>query len=347
MDISVIVPVYNVEKYLPKCIDSILAQTFTNFELLLINDGSKDSSGTICDEYAAKDSRIRVFHKENGGVSAARNLGLDNAKGEWIAFVDSDDWVDESYLMDLFQAADEKDMLVVQGLRYYSTINTIARELSFGDSVYKEEEIIKAFSEKEIHRYGYPFSKLYNKNLLDKNGLRFDIEIHFAEDMLFMFKYLEYVRLVKFTSNVNYNYLRCTEGGSTRYFSLESEFKLYKESTKSFHKIKGHEDLYFGRNVYSAFTSNLFRAVYTMYRPQNKEPKTQRIEFLKRIYQEEGKMIQQYYNPELRAFRTAKSLLLKQQYLLLDCYLSLLFCLRYSFASLWIALRSKINTSNK
>lgn len=100
--ISVIVPVYNTEKYLHRCIDSILAQTFTDFELLLIDDGSKDNSGTICDEYAAKDSRVRVFHKENGGVSSARNLGLDNAKGEWISFVDSDDYTD-SYFLENFE----------------------------------------------------------------------------------------------------------------------------------------------------------------------------------------------------------------------------------------------------
>ena len=91
--VSVIVPVYNVEKLLQRCIDSILAQTFTDFELLLIDDGSKDKSGEICDEYAAKDSRIRVFHKQNGGVSTARNLGIDKAQGEWIYFVDSDDIV--------------------------------------------------------------------------------------------------------------------------------------------------------------------------------------------------------------------------------------------------------------
>lgn len=89
--ISVIVPVYNVEKYLPRCIDSIIDQTFKNFELLLIDDGSKDKSGEICDEYAKRDNRIKVFHKENGGVSSARNVGLDSAKGEWIIFCDSDD----------------------------------------------------------------------------------------------------------------------------------------------------------------------------------------------------------------------------------------------------------------
>ena len=104
--ISVIVPVYNAEKYLHRCIDSILAQTFSDFELLLIDDGSKDNSGRICDEYAAKDSRIRVFHKKNGGVSSARNMGLDNAKGDWITFVDSDDWVKQDYLYSMISQPD-------------------------------------------------------------------------------------------------------------------------------------------------------------------------------------------------------------------------------------------------
>lgn len=99
--ISVIVPVYNVEKYLRKCVDSILSQTFTDFELLLIDDGSKDHSGEICDEYALQDDRVKVFHKENGGVSSARNLGIDVAKGEWITFVDADDYIAENLLQSL------------------------------------------------------------------------------------------------------------------------------------------------------------------------------------------------------------------------------------------------------
>lgn len=92
--ISVIVPVYNVEKYLARCVDSVLAQTYENLEVILVNDGSKDTSGAICDAYAARDSRIRVIHKENGGLSSARNAGLDIAGGEYIAFVDSDDWIE-------------------------------------------------------------------------------------------------------------------------------------------------------------------------------------------------------------------------------------------------------------
>ena len=100
--ISVVVPVHNTEKYLPRCIESLLEQDFYDFELLLIDDGSKDNSGKICDEYAKKDHRIQVHHKKNGGVSSARNVGIDMAKGKWICFVDSDDWVNKSYLSDFF-----------------------------------------------------------------------------------------------------------------------------------------------------------------------------------------------------------------------------------------------------
>ena len=100
--ISVIVPVYNAEKWLRRCVDSILAQTFTDFELLLIDDGSTDGSPAICDEYAQRDSRIKVFYQKNSGVSAARNSGLDHARGEWILFVDADDYLYEDVVSEKF-----------------------------------------------------------------------------------------------------------------------------------------------------------------------------------------------------------------------------------------------------
>lgn len=108
--ISVIVPVYKVELYIHRCVDSILAQTFTDFELILVDDGSPDNCGMICDEYAAKDTRVHVIHQQNGGLSAARNAGIDwsfaNSKSEWLTFVDSDDWIHSRYLECLIQAAE-------------------------------------------------------------------------------------------------------------------------------------------------------------------------------------------------------------------------------------------------
>ena len=112
--ISIIVPVYKAEKYLYRCVDSILAQTFSFFEVLLIDDGSPDNSGKICDEYALLDSRVRVFHKENGGVSSARQLGIDNVQGEYTIHVDPDDWIEPQMLEELYVKAvvEKADMVI-------------------------------------------------------------------------------------------------------------------------------------------------------------------------------------------------------------------------------------------
>lgn len=119
LKVSIIVPVYKAEPYIRKCIDSILSQTFTNFELLLIDDGSPDNCGKICDEYAELDARVHVFHKENCGVSAARNLGLDHAKGDYVCFIDSDDWIDPDMLETLIGWEQKKQTdLLFFGLKY-------------------------------------------------------------------------------------------------------------------------------------------------------------------------------------------------------------------------------------
>ena len=116
--ISIIVPVYNVEKYIRRCLDSIAAQTFTDWECICVDDGTPDASGKICDEYAQKDGRFVVIHKENGGVSSARNVGLDVAKGEYVTFCDSDDWVEKEMLEVFYNTALKNDAeVVISGFR--------------------------------------------------------------------------------------------------------------------------------------------------------------------------------------------------------------------------------------
>ena len=138
--ISIIVPVYNVEKYIRRCVESILAQTYSAFELILVDDGSSDRCGDICDEYAEKDHRIIVIHQENHGVSAARNVGLEIAKGKYITFCDSDDEIDINYLWSLLAPPDSFD-LVVEGFQYINSIgNTTHIE------AYKHQEYEKATS---------------------------------------------------------------------------------------------------------------------------------------------------------------------------------------------------------
>ena len=111
--LSVIVPIYNVEQYIHKCVDSILNQNFKDFELILVDDGSPDSCGKICDEYAQKDERVKVIHKVNGGLSDARNFGLEKAKGEYVSFIDSDDWVDENIYSESLKYMEENDLDIV------------------------------------------------------------------------------------------------------------------------------------------------------------------------------------------------------------------------------------------
>lgn len=222
--ISVIVPVYNVEKYLSRCIDSILAQTFTDFELLLIDDGSKDKSGEICDEYALKDNRIRVFHKENGGVSSARNIGLDNAMGEWICFCDSDDYVRSDYLL-TFMNLDMTTDLLSQGFYSENWMNSIPKTITQKEGIYYDQECFQLILDmyKSTH-LGYLWCKAFKKYIICDNNIKFDEGFKHMEDLDFILKYCLRVRSIANSSKANYEY-RYIYKSSEQYG--EDDFKIY------------------------------------------------------------------------------------------------------------------------
>lgn len=198
--VSVIVPVYQVEKYLPRCIDSILAQTFEDFELILVNDGTKDDCPRIMQEYADRDGRIRQIHKENGGLSSARNAGLDIARGEYIAFVDSDDYVESDLLADAVAAADRDGaQLVLFNYRIVNDQGIQGPYLPMADETIDLETMGLA---DYFYRYWMPYRhgqeawcRLYRRDVIEENGLRFapNKEI-FAEDTLFSAMYLMHVK---------------------------------------------------------------------------------------------------------------------------------------------------------
>ena len=205
--ISIIVPVYKVERYLPHCIDSILAQTFTDFELLLIDDGSPDNSGKICDEYAAKDTRIRVFHKDNGGVSSARNFGLDNANGEWIAFCDGDDWVDNTWLED-YMVVDAE--LIVQGFKATNwdkanpdtEISIIMQPCTYTKINFNDFYIHLA----QTGNTGYLWCRLFKHALIRKYNIRFNVNYIVREDEEFINHYILYSSHISTIAATNYHY---------------------------------------------------------------------------------------------------------------------------------------------
>ncbi len=212
--ISIIVPVYNVEKYLSKCIDSILAQTYTDFELLLIDDGSPDRSGAICDEYATRDPRIRVFHKPNGGVSSARNMGLDNARGEWITFIDADDYIIASFLSD-FQFEKCESDIILQG--YCNGYNGVIKDKIFFDASETGNSISEVFCNGERKKLlNSPVSKLLKQKIIRDNKLRFDSNTSYGEDHLFVLDYFLFCESASISEFVGYVYNHRPESLTTR-----------------------------------------------------------------------------------------------------------------------------------
>lgn len=210
--ISVIVPVYNVEKYLCQCIDSILAQTFTDFELLLVDDGSTDGSGRICDEYAEKDARIRVFHTENKGVSAARNLGMGEARADWLCFVDSDDWVETCFLTSLYGDGFVMDESVVFQ-RIFIEYENSRGEGRISSPHYINITLRKPFDGGQMERYEvlgdfFVLAKIFSTNLIRKHGIRFCEGISMSEDVAFLRTYLRYVKEIRLQSSMLYHYMQ-------------------------------------------------------------------------------------------------------------------------------------------
>ena len=187
--ISIIIPVYNVEPYIRKCLDSVLNQTYTNLEMLLINDGSTDNSGIICNDYAAKDSRIRVFHKANGGVSSAKNVGLKHMTGKYVGFVDSDDWIEPDMYEILHTAIRDSNADISIASYFKDTDNTsvaMTNMKQIPNRVINIKEMLLYPLQRDYYMgfCGYLWNKLFSADVFLKNNLQFDENINYAEDLL-------------------------------------------------------------------------------------------------------------------------------------------------------------------
>lgn len=233
--ISIIVPVYNVEQYLPRCIDSILNQSFADFELLLIDDGSKDKSGTICDEYAAKDSRIRVFHKKNGGVSSARNTGLDNARGEWLSFIDGDDEITEGYF-NIRQEHEGVDVI----------IKPYCVEHADGRVTCHNNELSILTGKDKIFRY---YVQKRNNALWDKiikrktvGTKRFNTNVSIGEDFLFFLGVLPNVKSIAFDDTGSYRYF-LRQGSAMQSVDIKRRIEILWQNIENVKSLTNTSDL--------------------------------------------------------------------------------------------------------
>ncbi len=251
--ISIIVPIYKVEKFLPKCIESILAQSYSDFELILVDDGSPDECPEICDEYAAKDQRIIVIHQKNSGVSAARNVGLKKAKGQYIGFVDPDDFIAQDMYEKMVQAVEQSAAeLVICGYDYYDEEYCVDEKRKYriaSDEVINQKELMKRMSDMPpTLRHGV-VNKVFKSNLLSR--MNFIEGLHSSEDVMLL---TEYIKLVKCAVIVHQPlYKNLVRAGSATHGGLNIESladsfsahnKMYQDIVSCYPELKNHSQAF-------------------------------------------------------------------------------------------------------
>lgn len=228
--VSVIVPVYNAEGVVSRGVDSILTQSYQDFELILVDDGSTDNSGAICDNYAQQDGRVKVVHQENAGVSAARNAGLKVAQGEWVTFVDSDDIVLDGFLESLVAAVNREERI---DLAYcgYAIVEGSTSIMTYRSATYiGKEQLHDVLSSTKLLYRCSPWAKLFRRSIITDNGLKFDTNLTISEDRLFIYKYLIHVRGVATTSTVGYLYGSFSPM-SLKHKRVPTEMLAYRQKT--------------------------------------------------------------------------------------------------------------------
>ncbi|UKK47499.1 glycosyltransferase [Prevotella sp. E9-3] len=229
--VSIIIPIYKAEKSIRRCIDSVLAQTYKDWELVLVDDGSPDISGGICDEYAQKDSRIRVFHTPNGGVSSARNKGLDEANGDRICFVDADDCLESNFLSKMLVFSHD---LVVCGFRSLQGLQITP------DDIDVSGETMGVYIPKFFNSYSAPapWAKLFKKEIIDKFHIRFNQKLKLTEDTIFNLEYLSYCTSLRQIPNQLYVYDGIWGGGGKYVLSWEEVEYMCDVMFASIHKLE-------------------------------------------------------------------------------------------------------------
>lgn len=211
--ISVVVPVYNMGKYVNRAVEKLLDQDYSEYEIILVDDGSTDGGSLVCDELAQKNEKIRVVHKKNGGLSSARNCGIDEAKGEYIIFPDPDDWVDQDYLSVLMkQQVNETDLEICGFYLTEQDKETIHDE-------HGKQQVLSRSDAMDIvmqsDKYcGFAWNKLYHMSIIRQNGLRFDTELGMAQDLHFAFRYIMSCNKISYDPKPVYHYFQ-HEGGVT------------------------------------------------------------------------------------------------------------------------------------
>ena len=278
---------YNVEKYLNKCIESIVNQTYENIEIILIDDGSNDNSGIICDEYAKKDNRIIVVHKENGGVSSARNKGLKIAKGEWISFVDADDWIEQTFCQTLLNKVTQEQADIALCGYNRITDNRIEKINANNQEVFlnSNEYLVKSLNPQT--GFGFCHMKLIKKEVL--KSISFNERIEVGEDALFNIQLSTYIKKAVFLKQPLYNYRinnqsvvkRYDENYANKYLK---SMKIIEEYIWQEYNEENEENIEIKQNYYNFVAYHIMLIIVNYcYHPDNKMCNAQRKNMLKEV----------------------------------------------------------------
>ena len=283
MKLSIIIPVYNAGAHIRQCLDSILDQKFEDYELLLINDGSTDNSENICNEYAEKDKRVKVYHQKNSGVSAARNKGLEQSKGEWITFVDSDDYIRENYFFDI-ENNENADWILLNIEREIN--NHVNFFLKFDNNYFQINSFIDTYS--LYPDFPSPWGRFFKSQIINRNDIRFNNELIFGEDAVFNLDYLQYCQII-YTSNSSSYVYRDTETGLSKLsFDMKNDTVLYKEIKAGLEKFDDRD--FYNRSIVIPLT-RILRAIYF----DKNNLKISRKKILKELVEQNYNVIYQIY----------------------------------------------------
>ena len=224
--ITVIIPIYNAEAYVMRCLTSIACQNINNYEVYLIDDGSTDQSGEICDQFVRKDSRFKVFHKSNGGVSSARNLGVEKANGEWLYFLDADDWIEPEYIGQFVNGTEGDDIdLVIQS--YDVEGDEGVQSPRFPDKeIKKAYQVVELLERTKYTHCGWLWHRLFKREIIHREGLRFREDISLGEDEIFFLDYIKYVRRTRVLSSKGHHYMMHPGGLTLQSHSLSYFYDL-------------------------------------------------------------------------------------------------------------------------
>ncbi|MDU1846689.1 MAG: glycosyltransferase [Niallia nealsonii] len=291
IELSIIIPIYNADKYLDKCISSVLCQTYKNFELILIDDGSSDTSLSICQKYQLLDKRVRLYHQENNGPSSARNVGIDYAKGEYIAFIDADDYITEDMYTDLMSIIKKENCdLVISplihqfigrknkescptNLGYYGMINN-----SYVDA----NKIYPLFENGIVNG---PCGKIYKASFIKEHKLRMPDEIHYGEDLIFNIEYLHYCNAIYLTDKAFYYYVKKKSGSLTTSYTERLFYFIdtAHDKTIEYFSSKLNVDSELERNIHFFTIHNVISSFTNLFDKDCTKSKKEKKEFIRDI----------------------------------------------------------------